>query len=121
MTIGIAGLAAVVITTTILEGAQSAIMIISATFLKPRERRIRAEEREAGRAEGREEVRSEERAKTAQATQAAQAEAQAAATERAAWREWYLLSELAKAKGEEPPPPPFFRSGDNGQSNGQNG
>ena len=120
--IGIAGLAAVVITTTILEGAQSAIMIISAPFLKPRERRIREEGREQGRAE------------SAQATQAAQADAQAAradaqaaradaqaAAQAAAWREWYLLSELAKAKGEEPPPPPFFSSGDNGQSNGQTG
>ena len=115
--IGIAGLAAVVITTTILEGAQSAIMIISATFLKPRERRIREEGREQGRAE------------SAQATQAAQADAQAAradaqaaraeaqaAAQAAAWREWYLLSELAKMKGEEPPPTPFFSSGDNGQT-----
>ncbi len=106
--IGIAGLAAVVITTTILEGAQSAIMIISATFLKPRERRIRAEEREAGREEGREEGRAEERAKTAQVTQTLE-------HERAAWQAWHERSELARAKGEEPPPPPFFRSGDNGQ------
>ena len=95
--IGIAGLAAVVITTTILEGAQSAIMIISATFLKPRERRIREEGREQGRAEV---------AKTLE-------------QERAARRAWYERSELARAKGEEPPPPPFFNSGDNGQSNGQ--
>ena len=101
--IGIAGLAAVVITTTILEGAQSIIMIISATFLKPRERRIREE----GRKEGRE----EERAKTAKA-------AEAFNKERAAWQEWYHVSEVARAKGEEPPPPPFFNSGDNGQSAG---
>ena len=74
-------------------------MIISATFLKPRERRIREEGREQGRAEV---------AKTLE-------------QERAAWQEWYLLSELAKANGEEPPPPPFFSSGDNGQSNGQTG
>ena len=86
--IGIAGLAAVVITTTILEGAQS-IMIIAATFLKPRERRIREEGRQKGRAE-----------------------------ERAAWQEWYHLSEAARAKGEEPPPPPSFDSADNGQSAG---
>ena len=109
--IGIAGLAAVVITTTILEGAQSAIMIISATFLKPRERRIREEGREAGHAEGREEGRAEGRKEAAKTLE----------HERAAWQAWYERSELARAKGEEPPPPPFFSSGDNGQSNGQTG
>ena len=118
--IGIAGLAAVVTTTTILEGAQSVLMIISATFLKPRERRIREEGREAGLEEGRAESAEATQAAQAEA-QAARAEAEAAATERTAWREWYLLSELAKVKGEEPPPPPFFSSGDNGQSNGQTG
>ena len=81
-------------------------MIISATFLKPRERRIREEGREQGRAE--------ERAKTAEVTQTLE-------QERAAWQAWYYLNEVAKAKGEEPPPPPFFSSGDNGQSNGQTG
>ena len=62
-------------------------MVIAATFLKPRERRIREE----GRAEGREE-------------------------ERAVWLAWYYLSEAARAKGEKPPPPPFLDSGDNEQS-----
>ena len=99
--IGIAGLASVVLTTTILEGWQT-IMIISATFLKPRERRIREEGRAEGRAEGIEEGRAqvEERLEL----------------ERAAWRAWHERSELARAKGEEPPPPPFF-----GQSNGHSG
>ena len=97
--IGIAGLASVVLTTTILEGWQT-VMIISATFLKPRERRIREEGRAEGRAEGIEEGRAqvEERLEL----------------ERAAWRAWHERSELARAKGEEPPPPPFF-----GQSNGR--
>ena len=99
--IGIAGLASVVLTTTILEGWQT-IMIISATFLKPRERRIREEARAEGRAEGIEEGRAqvEERLEL----------------ERAAWQAWHERSELARARGEEPPPPPFF-----GQSNGRSG
>ena len=119
--IGIAGLASIVITTTVLEGWQS-VMIISATFLKPRERRIREEARAEGREEGRAEGIEEgmERGMEigrAQAEQAAQA-TQAVRTlrqERAAWQAWYQRSELARAKGEEPPPPPFFDS-DNGQS-----
>ena len=110
--IGIAGLAAVVITTTILEGAQSIIMIISATFLKPRERRIREEGREEGHekgfVEGREKGIVEGRAEAGQTLD----------QERAAWQAWYYLNEVARAKGEEPPPPPFFNSGDNGQSAG---
>ena len=89
--IGIVGLASVVLTTTILEGCQT-FMIISATFLKPRERRIREE----ARAEGRAEVE-----KTLE-------------LERAAWLAWYERSEIARAKGEEPPPPPSF-----GASNGR--
>ena len=131
--VGIAGLAAVVITTTILEGAQSA-MIISATFLKPRERRIREEGREKGleeglekgRMEGREqalaEMRERERREEREQSLAegrAQEAALAAQTldlERAAWRAWYERSELARAKGEEPPPPPFLRPGDNGHA-----
>ena len=139
--VGIAGLAAVVITTTILEGAQSA-MIISATFLKPRERRIREEgieeglEKgreegieeglEKGRMEGREqalaEMREREREQEREQSLAegrAQEAALAAQTldlERAAWRAWYERSELARAKGEEPPPPPFLRPGDNGHA-----
>ena len=90
--IGIGGLASVVTTTSILEGAQS-IMVIAATILKPRERRIREEGREEGRAQA----------------------AQAFEQERETWRAWYYLNEIARAKGEEPPPPPFFASG-NGQS-----
>ena len=99
--IGIAGLASVVLTTTILEGWQT-IMIISATFLKPRERRIREEARAEGRAEGIEEGRAqvEERLEL----------------ERSAWQAWHERSELARAKGEEPPPPPFF-----GARNGRSG
>ena len=143
--IGIAGLASVVLTTTILEGWQT-IMIISATFLKPRERRIREEGRAEGRAEAlaeaqakaeaaREEGLAEGRAE-ADAVREATAKAREAETEngmergraqaeraekileleRAAWQAWYQRSELARARGEEPPPPPFF-----GQSNGRSG
>ena len=111
--IGIAGLAAVVITTTILEGAQSIIMIISATFLKPRERRIREEGREKGKEEGHEEGFVEGREKGI-----AEGRAEGREQERAAWQVWYQRYELAREKGEEPPPPPFFNSGDNGQSAG---
>ena len=140
--IGIAGLASIVLTTTVLEGWQT-IMIISATFLKPRERRIREEARAEGRAEGRaeaataladsEDALAEARAEAAEA-RAEAAKAREAETEngmergraqsehaekileleRAAWQAWYQRSELARAKGEEPPPPPFF-----GQSNGR--
>ena len=80
-------------------------MIISATFLKPRERRIREEARAEGRAEGIEEEREKREAieKTLE-------------LERAAWIAWYERSELARAKGEEPPPPPFYRA-----SNGRSG
>ena len=99
--IGIAGLASVVLTTTILEGWQT-LMIISATFLKPRERRIREE----GRAEGIEEGMELGRAQVEERLE----------LERAAWRAWYERSELARAKGEEPPPPPF-----SGRSNGHSG
>ena len=99
--IGIAGLASVVLTTTILEGWQT-LMIISATFLKPRERRIREE----GRAEGIEEGMELGRAQVEERLE----------LERAAWQAWYERSELARAKGEEPPPPPFF-----GHSNGHSG
>ena len=106
--IGIAGLASVVLTTTILEGWQS-VMIISATFLKPRERRIREEGREEGRAEGIKEGMERGSARTAQVEERLK-------LERAAWRAWYERSELARAKGEEPPPPPFF-----GPSNGHSG
>ena len=106
--IGIAGLASVVLTTTILEGWQT-IMIISATFLKPRERRIREEAREEGRAEGIEEGRAQTAHQTAQVEERLE-------LERAAWQAWYERSELARARGEEPPPPPFF-----GQSNGHSG
>ena len=122
--IGIAGLASIVLTTTVLEGWQS-IMIISATFLKPRERRIREEARAEGREEGRAEGRAEgveegveqgiergvERGIEIGRVQAAQT----LELERAAWQAWYQRSELARAKGEEPPPPPFFGSA-NGQS-----
>ena len=107
--IGIAGLASVVLTTTILEGWQS-VMIISATFLKPRERRIREEAREEGREEGRTEG-MEEGMELGRAQVEERLE-----LERAAWQAWYERSELARAKGEEPPPPPFF-----GQSNGHSG
>ena len=106
--IGIAGLASVVLTTTILEGWQT-VMIISATFLKPRERRIREEGRAEGRAEGIEEGRAQTAHQTAQVEERLE-------LERAAWQAWYERSELARAKGEEPPPPPFF-----GQSNGRSG
>ena len=99
--IGIAGLASVVLTTTILEGWQT-IMIISATFLKPRERRIREE----GRAEGIEEGIERGRAQVEERLE----------LERAAWQAWHERSELARAKGEEPPPPPFF-----GTRNGRSG
>ena len=139
--IGIAGLASIVTTTTILEGWQS-VMIISATFLKPRERRIREEARAEGLAEGlakaaeaREEGRAEGLAE-AEETRAEAAKSEEARAkgieddmergrvhaekilelERAAWQAWYQRSELARAKGEEPPPPPFF-----GQSNGHSG
>lgn len=107
--IGIAGLAAVVITTTILEGAQSIIMIISATFLKPRERRIREESRQEGREEGRQKGREEGRE---------EGRAEGREQERSAWQAWYQRYELAREKGEDPPPPPSFNSGDNGQSAG---
>ena len=103
--IGIAGLASVVLTTTILEGWQT-IMIISATFLKPRERRIREEARAKGREEGMEEGMELGRAQVEERLE----------LERAAWRAWHERSELARARGEEPPPPPFF-----GQSNGHSG
>ena len=103
--IGIAGLASVVLTTTILEGWQT-IMIISATFLKPRERRIREEAREEGRAEGMEEGIERGRAQVEERLE----------LERSAWRAWHERSELARARGEEPPPPPF-----SGQSNGHSG
>ena len=103
--VGIAGLASVVLTTTILEGWQT-VMIISATFLKPRERRIREEGRAEGRAEGMEEGMELGRAQVEERLE----------LERAAWRAWHERSELARAKGEEPPPPPFF-----GQSNGRSG
>ena len=99
--VGIAGLASVVLTTTILEGWQT-IMIISATFLKPRERRIREE----GRAEGIEEGMELGRAQVEERLE----------LERAAWRAWHERSELARARGEEPPPPPFF-----GTRNGRSG
>ena len=119
--IGIAGLASVVLTTTILEGWQT-IMIISATFLKPRERRIREEAREEGRAEGIEEGRAEGREEgraegieEGMELRRAQVE-ERLELERAAWRAWHERSELARAKGEEPPPPPFF-----GTSNGRSG
>ena len=108
--IGIAGLASVVLTTTILEGWQT-IMIITATFLKPRERRIREEARAEGREEGRAEGIEEGRAQTAHQT--AQVE-ERLELERAAWQAWYERSELARSRGEETPPPPFF-----GQSNGR--
>ena len=110
--IGIAGLASIVLTTTVLEGWQT-IMIISATFLKPRERRIREEGREEGRAEGIEEGIERGRAQTAHQT--AQVE-ERLELERAAWQAWYERSELARARGEEPPPPPFF-----GTRNGRSG
>ena len=110
--IGIAGLASVVLTTTILEGWQT-IMIISATFLKPRERRIREEGRAEGRAEGIEEGMELGRAQAARQTAHAE---KILELERAAWQAWHERSELARAKGEEPPPPPFF-----GQSNGHSG
>ena len=140
--IGIAGLASVVLTTTILEGWQT-IMIITATFLKPRERRIREEARAEGRAEGREEALAEAQAKAKAAREEGLAEGRAKADaareaetengmergraqaehaekilelERAAWQAWYQRSELARAKGEEPPPPPFF-----GARNGRSG
>lgn len=122
--IGIAGLAAVVITTTILEGAQSITMIISATFLKPRERRIREEGREEGREKGREEGHEEgfvEGREKGIVEGRAEGRAEASQTfdlERAAWQAWYQRYELARERGEEPPPPPFFNSGDNGQSAG---
>ena len=121
------------LTTTILEGWQT-IMIISATFLKPRERRIREEGRAEGRAESAtalSEARAEAAEARAEAAKAREAEtengmergrAQAEHAEkileleRAAWQAWYQRSELARAKGEEPPPPPFF-----GQSNGRSG
>ena len=133
--IGIAGLASAALTTTILEGWQT-FMIISATFLKPRERRIREEARaegfEEGYAEGIELGRAEARA----AIEKGQAEIRAAIAEgrlqeidlghsevaraaliaetieleRAAWIAWRERSELARAKGEEPPPPPFYRA-----------
>ena len=103
--IGIAGLASVVLTTTILEGWQT-LMIISATFLKPRERRIREEGIEEGMEKGREEGMEIGRAQVEERLE----------LERAAWRAWYERSELARAKGEEPPPPPFF-----GPSNGHSG
>ena len=103
--IGIAGLASVVLTTTILEGWQT-IMIISATFLKPRERRIREEARAEGREEGMEEGMELGRAQVEERLE----------LERAAWQAWYERSELARARGEEPPPPPF-----SGQSNGRSG
>ena len=96
------------LTTTILEGWQS-VMIISATFLKPRERRIREEAREEGRAEGIKEGMERGSARTAQVEERLE-------LERAAWQAWYERSELARAKGEEPPPPPFF-----GRSNGHSG
>ena len=122
--IGIAGLASIVLTTTVLEGWQS-IMIISATFLKPRERRIREEARAEGIEEGMERgmeqgmergmeqgvERGVERGIEIGRVQAAQT----LELERAAWQAWYQRSELARAKGEEPPPPPFFDSA-NGQS-----
>ena len=106
--IGIAGLASVVLTTTILEGWQT-LMIISATFLKPRERRIREEARAEGRAEGIKEGMERGSARTAQVEERLE-------LERAAWQAWYERSELAREKGEEPPPPPFY-----GRSNGRSG
>ena len=136
--IGIAGLASIVLTTTVLEGWQT-IMIISATFLKPRERRIREEGRAEGRAEAATALADSEDALAEARAEAAEARAEAAKAreaetengmergraqsehaekilelERAAWQAWYQRSELARAKGEEPPPPPFF-----GQSNGR--
>ena len=98
-------------------------MIISATFLKPRERRIRAEGYKEGFEEGLAEARAEMLAKSENGG-AVRAEASAESDyasrllelERAAWRAWYYLSEAARAKGEEPPPPPFLDSGDNRQS-----
>ena len=98
--IGIAGLASIVLTTTILEGWQT-IMIISATFLKPRERRIREEARAEGIEEGMELGRAQTAHQTAQVEERLE-------LERAAWQAWYERSELARARGEEPPPPPFF-------------
>ena len=79
-------------------------MIISATFLKPRERRIREEARAEGRAEGMDEGMELGRAQVEERLE----------LERSAWQAWYERSELARARGEEPPPPPFF-----GQSNGR--
>ena len=123
--IGIAGLASVVLTTTILEGWQT-FMIISATFLKPRERRIREEALAKGRAEGRaegvEEGRSEgikegiEKGIEKGIELGRAAVEEKLELERTAWLAWHERSELARAKGEEPPPPPSF-----GASNGNSG
>ena len=98
-------------------------MIIAATFLKPRKRRIREEGRAEGYKEGFEEglaeARAERLAKSGNGG-AGRAEAHTQADhatrllelERAAWQEWYYLSEAARANGEKPPPPPFICSCD---------
>ena len=106
-------------------------MIIAATFLKPRERRIReeghAEGYKEGYKEGFEEGLAEARAERLEKSEnggAGRAEASAESDhsarlleqERAAWRAWYERSELARAKGEKPPPPPFLCSCDCHQS-----
>ena len=80
-------------------------MIIAATILKPRERRIRAEGFAEGYKEGFKEGLAEARAQ-----QAAQTADKILELERAARRAWYERYQLALARGEEPPPPPFLCS-----------